>query len=186
MGLAAAGVSAGLGMAGSLINGFSQSASDKAAAKVAQANAVASNSQATAAIDQGYLSAQKDYQEGAQKLGAQRAQMAANGVALDSGSALEVQEATGRNTGLNVGSDLYDANVRAVNYRNQTTSYNNEARADRASASNDIIGGAVGGALTAGSAFAGKWDDMFKSGSGGAAMDGIEGSGQSYDSAGGF
>ncbi|WP_062446806.1 hypothetical protein [Gluconobacter oxydans] len=186
MGIAAQAASAGLGMAGSLINGFSQSASDKAAARVAQANAVASNSQATAAIDQGYLSAQKDYQEGAQKLGAQRAQMAANGVALDSGSALDVQEATGRNTGLNVGSDLYDANVKAVNYRNQTTSYNNEARADRASASNAVTGGVVGGVLAAGSAFAGKWDDMFKSGSGGSSSGAFDGAGQSFSSAGGF
>ncbi|MFT8365844.1 MAG: hypothetical protein ABF812_12665 [Gluconobacter cerinus] len=168
MGLAS-GISAGLGAAGSLINGFSQSASAKAQAKVAQANAVASSSQANAAIDQGYLNAQRDYQEGAQKLGAQRAQMAANGVVLNSGSALDVQDATGRNTGLTVGSDLYDANVKAAGYRNQTTSFNNEARADRAEASNAVTGGVLGGALAAGSAFAGKWDDMFKSGSGGGA-----------------
>lgn len=166
MGMVAQGVSAGLGMAGSLINGFSQSASAKAQAKVAQANAVASNSQANAAIDQGYLNAQRDYQEGAQKLGSQRAQMAANGVVLNSGSALDVQEATGRNTGLTVGSDLYDANVKAVGYRNQATSYNNEARADRAQAHNALVGGAIQGALTGASSFASKWDDMFKSGSG--------------------
>lgn len=170
MGMVGTAVSAGLGAAGSLINGFSQSASAKAQAKVAQANAVASSSQANAAIDQGYLNAQRDYQEGAQKLGSQRAQMAANGVVLNSGSALDVQEATGRNTGLTVGSDLYDANVKAVGYRNQTTSFNNEARADRAEASNAITGGVLGGALAAGSAFAGKWDDMFKSGSGGGAI----------------
>jgi len=165
----ASGISAGLGAAGSLIGGFSQAASAKAQSKVAQANAVASSSMANASVDQGYLNAQRDYQEGAQKLGAQRAQMAANGVVLNSGSALDVQEATGRNTGLNVGSDLYDANIKAANYRNQTTSFNNEARADRAEASNAITGGVLGGALAAGSAFAGKWDDMFKSGSGGGA-----------------
>jgi len=172
MGLAS-GISAGLGAAGSLIGGFSQAASARSQAKVAQANAVAANSQATASIDQGYLSAQRDYQEGAQKLGSQRAQMAANGVAIDSGSALDVQQATGRNTGLNVGSDLYDANVKAVGYRNQTTSYMNDARAARAQASNAIVGGVAGAALTAGSAFASKWDDMFASGSGGGAFKGF-------------
>lgn len=175
MGLAS-GISAGLGAAGSLINGFSQSASAKAQAKVAQANAVASSSQANAAIDQGYLNAQRDYQEGAQKLGAQRAQMAANGVVLNSGSALDVQDATGRNTGLTVGSDLYDANVKAVGYRNQTASFNNEERSERATAHNALVGGAIQGVLTGASSFAGKWDDMFKSGSGGSfgASDGSE------------
>lgn len=162
------GMAAGAQAAGSLINGFSQAASARGQGKVAQANAVASGAMANASVDQGYLNAQRDYQEGAQRLGAQRAQMAANGVVLDSGSALDVQDATGRNTGLTVGSDLYDANVKAASYRNQTTSFNNEARAARAQASNAIVGGAVGGVLAAGSTFAGKWDDMFKSGTGGA------------------
>lgn len=200
-------VSSGLQATGSLLNGFSQASSYKAQAKISQANAVASNSQANASVDLGYLNAQRDYQEGAQKLGSQRAQMAANGVVLNSGSALDVQDATGRNTGLTVGSDLYDANVKAVGYRNQTTSYNNEARADRAQARNAIAGGAInaslqvaqgivdaasgqpntsGPSLISGSSFSSQWNDMFKSGSGGAALDGIEGSGQSYDSAGVF
>ncbi|NHN85804.1 hypothetical protein GOB93_14300 [Acetobacter musti] len=161
MGLVGAGVSGGLGMAGSLINGFSQAAASKTEARVDRLNAAQAANNANVAIDQGYLNAQKDYQEGSAKLGAQRAQMAANGVTLDSGSALDVQQATGRNTGMTVGSDLYDANARAVAYRNQATSYDNEARAARANASNAITGGAIGGTLAAGSAFASKWDDLF-------------------------
>lgn len=161
MGLVGAGISAGLGMGGSLLSGFSQAASYKAQAKQAQANAQVAASEGNAAVDQGYLSAQRDYQEGAQKLGAQRAQMAANGVALDSGSALDTQTATARNTGLNVGTDLYNANTQAWADRSQVAGYTNEARADRKAASTAIIGGAMNGALTSASAFSSKWDDLF-------------------------
>lgn len=163
MGLVAAGASAGMGAAGSLINGFSQASSYKAQARQAEANARVAASEGDAAVDQGYLSAQRDYQEGAQRLGAQRAQMAANGIALDSGSALDVQQATGRNTGMTVASDLYNANTQSWAARNQATGFNNEARSDRYSAGNAIIGGATNAVLTAGSAFASKWDDLFKS-----------------------
>lgn len=168
MGMPAMAAMAGGQLAGSLISGFSQSASYKGQAKVAQANAQAAASAADASIGQGYLNAQRDYQQGARQLGDQRAQMAANGIDIASGSALDTQSATGHNTGMTVGSDLYDANVKALNQRNQVASYNNEARADKSAARNAITGSIIQGSLSAASTFSSKWDDMFSSGSGGA------------------
>lgn len=131
------------GGVGSLISGFSGSAQAKAQARQAQQQAAVAASNADAVLDTGLTNAQRDYQQGGAAMGALRAQMAANGVALDSGSALDTQEALGRTTGQNVGDTLYQANAQAVNYRNQATSYNNEARVQRQLARDSIAGGFI-------------------------------------------
>lgn len=129
---------------GSLISGFSGSAQAKAQARQAQQQATVAASNADAALDTGLTNAQRDYQQGGASMGALRAQMAANGVALDSGSALDTQTALGRTTGQNVGDTMFQANAQAVNYRNQATSYTNEARVQRQQARNSVAGGLIG------------------------------------------
>lgn len=143
MGAPAAIIGGAAGGIGSLVSGFSGSAQAKAQARQAQQQAGVAASNADAALDTGLTNAQRDYQQGGASMGALRAQMAANGVALDSGSALDVQTALGRTTGQNVGDTMYQANAQAVNYRNQATSYNNEARVQRQQATSSIVGGVV-------------------------------------------
>lgn len=160
---AAAGASAGLGAVGSILTGISGMETAKEQARVDQINARQAANNADVALDQAQLASQRDYQEGGARLGAQRAQMAANGVTLDSGSALDVQQATARNTGMNVGTDMYQGDLNAVNFRNQATSYNNAQRAADAQATNSMIGGGMGatGSLASSfSQFSDKWDDM--------------------------
>ena len=160
---AAAGASAGLGAVGSILTGISGMETAKAQARVDQINAQQAANNADVALDQSQLASQRDYQEGSARLGAQRAQMAANGVALDSGSALDVQQATARNTGMNVGTDMYQGDLNAVNFRNQATSYNNQQRAANAQATNSLISGGMGAAGSLASSFSqfsDKWDDM--------------------------
>jgi len=148
MGAPAAIIGGAAGGIGSLISGFSGSAQAKAQARQAQQQAGVAASNADAALDTGLTNAQRDYQQGGASMGALRAQMAANGVALDSGSALDTQTALGQTTGQNVGDTLYQANAQAVNYRNQATSYNNEARVQRQQARNSIVGGFIGAAAS--------------------------------------
>ncbi|GAN88053.1 hypothetical protein LU298_11480 [Komagataeibacter intermedius] len=170
MGVASAAMGAGgslLGGVGSILGGISEASQDKYEARIAQQNANMAGRDADVALDQGDVAAQRAYQQGAQQLGAQRAQMAANGVTLNNGSALDVQNATAMTTGQNVAGIQYNANARAVDYRNQVVNFDNEAAADKKAASSAILGGAMGaaGSLIGGaSQFADKWDDMKDSG----------------------
>lgn len=138
-GMAATGASA----AGSLLTGFSGYTQAHAQANQARLQAQMAARNADVATDAGLTNAQRDYQQGSQTLGSLRAQMAANGVALDAGSALDVQRSVGRTTGLNVGDTLYQANAQAVNYRNQATGLNNQARVDKARGTAALVGGGL-------------------------------------------
>lgn len=164
-----AGVSAAAGMSSALLAASGQAAANKAQEQQSQQQAQIASQASKNAIDQGYLTAQRDYQAGAQHLATQRAFMAANGVDTASGSALDVQQATARNTGMSVGTDQYNAGMQSTGYANQATSYLNQGRIARASTPEAWAGGALGatGSLAGGvSAFADKWKDMFPSSSG--------------------
>ncbi|GAB6966346.1 hypothetical protein JCM25156A_03830 [Komagataeibacter kakiaceti JCM 25156] len=178
MGVASAGLGAAgslFGGVGSILGGISEASQDRYEARIAQQNANMAGNDADVALDQGDVAAQRAYQEGAQRLGAQRAQMAANGTVLNGGSDLDVQNAIAMTTGQNVAGIQYNANARALDYRNQVVNFDNEAAADRKAASSAIFGGAMGaaGSLIGGaSQFADRWDDMKDMGA-------LEGSGTS-------
>lgn len=170
-----AGVSAVTGAASALMSAQGQAASNKAQAQQSQQQAQIASQASNNAIDQGYLTAQRDYQTGAQHLGAQRAFMAANGVDTSSGSSLDVQQATARTTGLSVGTDQYNAGLQSTSYGNQAISYTNQSRIAQAGTSAAWAGGALGatGALAGGASslagnasFSSKWNDLFSSSSG--------------------
>ncbi|MXV35872.1 MULTISPECIES: hypothetical protein [unclassified Saccharibacter] len=171
-----AGVAAAASASSALISAQGQAASNKAQEQQSQQQAQIASQASKNSIDQGYLNAQRDYQAGDQHLAAQRAFMAANGVDTSSGSALDVQQSTARNTGLSVGTDQYEAGVQSTSSSNQAISYNNQARIARAGNASAWAGGALGatGAVAGGvsslagnSSFSSKWNDLFSSGSGG-------------------
>ena len=162
----AAGVSAAASASGALIAAQGQAASNRAQEEQSRQQAQIASQASQNSIDQGYLNAQRDYQQGDQHLAAQRAFMAANGVDTASGSALDVQQSTARNTGLSVGTDQYDASTQSTAYSNQAISYNNQARIAAAGTPAAWASGALGatGSLAQGvSAFAPKWNDMASS-----------------------
>ncbi len=162
----AAGVSAAASASGALIAAQGQAASNRAQEEQSKQQAQIASQASQNSIDQGYLNAQRDYQQGDQHLAAQRAFMAANGVDTTSGSALDVQQSTARNTGLSVGTDQYDAATQSTAYSNQAISYNNQARIASAGTPAAWASGALSaaGSLAQGvSAFAPKWNDMANS-----------------------
>lgn len=186
-----AGVAAASGVASSLMGAEGQVASNKAQEQQSQQQAQIASQASKNSIDQGYLNAQRDYQAGDQHLAAQRAFMAANGIDTSSGSALDVQQSTARNTGLSVGTDQYEAGVQSTSASNQAISYNNQARIARAGNASAWAGGALGatGAVAGGvsslagnSSFSSKWNDLFSSGSGGSFNTAFSGAGTSASS----
>lgn len=152
-----------MGAGGSLLGGLGASESAKAQARIARQNAIIANNNANTALQQGLVKSQQDYQEGAQRMGMQRAQMAANGIDISSGSALDIQNATAQNTGQNVAADQWDANARAIDFRNQSTNYAAQAQSLKQQARGDIWNSALqagGSLLGTASQFASKWDDL--------------------------
>lgn len=157
----AAGVGALVSASSSLLGGASASSSAQAQARMARQNAILANNNANTALQQGLVKSQQDYQEGAQRMGMQRAQMAANGIDLSSGSAMDIQNATAQNTGQNVASDQWDANARAIDFRNQVTNYQAQARSLKQQSKGDWLNAGLnagGSLLSSTSQFASKWD----------------------------
>jgi hypothetical protein len=81
-------------MGGQFVQGQAQATQASYEAQVAKQNAALSTEQAKDSIDQTKLEAQRRQREGAQLAGQQQAAMAANGVDLNFGSALDVQRDT--------------------------------------------------------------------------------------------
>lgn len=170
MGMTSLGASAGsgvLGAVGSVMGGNSQAASDRYQAAVAMRNASLSASQADAAQAQGVVQAQSYYQQTSQREGAARAAFGANGVSMNSGSAVDVQSGIARTGAMNVNATIYNADARANSYRNQVSSYDTQANLDRTAASNAITSGWIGGATSligSASSVADKWNNFKLSG----------------------
>jgi hypothetical protein len=76
--------------------------------------------------------------------GSQRAVLAASGVEVDSGSALDIQEATGREGEQDAAIIMYNAEREAWGYGVQATNYRNAASAARAEGKNAMTAGIIG------------------------------------------
>ncbi len=165
-----AGAAGGLiGGIGSILGGNAQASNDRYQAQVAQNNAAYSARAADTALTQGQVVAQQQYQVGSQRLGQARAAEGANGVAINSGSAVDDQASIARTTALNVGAVGYNADTQAVSDRNQTANYDTQANVDRTSASNAVISGFIGGAtslLGSASSVSSKWASFQQAGVG--------------------
>ena len=111
--------------------------------------------------------AQQQYQVGSQREGQARAAFGANGVDVNSGSAVDAQRSIARTTALNVGADVYNADVQAVSDRNQTANYDTQANTDRTAASNAVTSGFIGAGTSligTASAVSSKWASFQQSG----------------------
>lgn len=145
----------------------------EAQAAAANANAKLAIQQGQSTMDASRINEQQTYREGDQLLGQARASMGANGVELNSGSALAVQQDIGARTGQNVADQDYNA-------RQQQWGGTAQAGLLTAQASNDVTAGnmsAAGTLLSGASQVAGKWaawqPNIQPSGSGGANIAGM-------------
>ena len=134
---------------GAVVSGIGQAQQANYQASVADQNRVLANNQARDSIDNTNLEAQRRYRALAQTQGNQQAAMAANGVDLNFGSALDVQRDTAM-IGAEDASQIYKAGAeRTKGYEINAFNFASQASAERAKASGAMIGGLFNAASTA-------------------------------------
>lgn len=163
--MAAQGLGAGIGTVGSYYSAIGQKTSLNAQAGIANINARLANDSADASLQAGQLNEQDALLKGAQTKSSQRASMAANGVDLGVGSALNVQNSTD----LVAQVDAKNANLNALRtafgYRAQAVQDTNTALLDKAQSSAISPWMAAGGTLlTSAKSLATSRYDLTKSG----------------------
>jgi len=140
--------STGVAYEGSQQTAAAQKSSADYNAAVAKNNATLAAQNAQTTLQQGDIAQQRDYQEGAQRMGAIRAAMGANDVQLNSGSALDLQGDAARTTQQNVQATGYNSLVQAIGLRNQAIDYTSQSGLDIAQGQNDQTAGAYSGLST--------------------------------------
>lgn len=143
--IASAAVTAG----GQVVSGIGQANQYKYQASIDKQNASIANGQARDSIENTNLEVQRRYREASRVQGQQQAAMAANGVSLDFGSAVDVQ----RDSKLIAAEDItqiYKAgNEKTKGFEINAFNYNSSAAANKEKASGAITSAIFGAASTA-------------------------------------
>jgi hypothetical protein len=134
---------------GKVVSGVGQAQQYRYQAKVDQQNARLANDQARDSIDNTTLEAQRRYRQLAQTKGAQTASMAANGVDLNFGSAVDLQEDTAMIGAEDVGQIYKGGNERTKGFEINAYNYRSSAAGNKAKARGAIIGSVFEAAGTA-------------------------------------
>ena len=137
------------------------------ARQAGQAQAAAANYNAKVAVDQGQaqanaagVNAQQTYRQGDQEAGMARATLGANGVDVNSGTALQTQKDIGQRTGQNVANEQYNTQLAQWGALNQSTLDTQQAKYDIQAGDTSAVGSLLGGA----SQVAGKWSGFQQQG----------------------
>ncbi len=129
---------------GSLVGGMAQSSADSYRAQVARNNAVTSDQNAAYSEQAGSAQATQAGMRAAAKQGAVKTSLAANGVNVNSGSAVDVQ-AGQRETGVtDAATVMTNAELQSYGYKTQATNFEAQAGLDDDAASYAPIGAAFG------------------------------------------
>ncbi|NIF51403.1 hypothetical protein [Burkholderia sp. Ax-1724] len=145
---------------GAIKQGQAASAASDYQAQVARNNQIVSNAYAKQAQSDGENQVAAKQAQTSQMIGAERAAMAANGVDLDSGSALRIQGDTAKLGDVDAMTIRNNAARQAYGYQLQGLSYSQQAGLDEASASNAKTAGYLGAfssIVSGASSVAGKW-----------------------------
>lgn len=143
--IASTAISAG----GAIYGGFAQAAQARAAANIADQNQKIAAGQANDSEQNTSLEAQRRYRALGQTKGTQEAAMAANGIDLNFGSALDIQRDTAMIGAEDVGQIYKAGNERTKAFDTEAWNYGAEAKSQRAKASGAIVNGFIGAASTA-------------------------------------
>lgn len=144
-----AGAAAAVSIAGSMVGAAGQAGNLRYEAGVADTNKALSNAQAQDSILNTNLEAQRARRDQSQTAGRQVAAMAANGVDLSFGSAVDVQKDTAA-LGAEDMFQLYKAgNERTKGYEVNAFNYRTQAAAKRSQAKGAIVSGIFGSVGTA-------------------------------------
>lgn len=143
--IASTAVSAG----GQIVGAIGKSQQATYAASIAERNRVQAANQAKDAAENTALEAQRRYRQLNQTRGAQLAAMAANGVDLNFGTAVDVQRDTLMIGAEDVGQIYKAGNEKVKGFDNEAWNYAAEGAAQRAKAKGAIVEGVFGAAGTA-------------------------------------
>lgn len=157
-------VSAGVGAIGAISSATAASNNANFQAQVASNNAIAARNNATYALKAGEAKTQAVGLRAAQQGGAIKAAQAANGVDVNSGSAVDVQTSAREQGDLDEATTEHNAALQAYGYRTQATNFDAQAQLDKSAASSDLTGGflnAGAGLLSSASSISTKWPGYF-------------------------
>jgi len=134
---------------GSVVSGIGQKQVLDYQASVADQNARLAEDQAQDSIQNTNLEAQRRYRDLAQTKGAQTAAMAANGIDLNFGSAVDLQRDTAATGAEDLAQIYKGGNERTRGFEINAFNYRSEAQGDRARGSGALIDGIFNGLGTA-------------------------------------
>lgn len=135
--------------AGAVMSGIGQAQQARYQAGIADQNAHIAEGQAHDAILNTNLEAQRRAREIGQTKGAQEAAMAANGVDLNFGSAVDVQKDTAMIGAEDLAQIYKGGNEQTKGFEINAFNYRSQAAADRAKAKSAMLQGIMGGLSTA-------------------------------------
>jgi len=130
----------------SVVGGISQARTASYQAQIARNNATIAAQNADYALNAGQAEASKEGLKNAQRQGAIKAAIAANGIDVNSGSALDVQSSELEVSQLDTETILNNAALKAYGYRSQQTGFQAEEQLDKSKEGSAILGGVLGGA----------------------------------------
>ena len=136
--------------AGTKETGQAQSDAALYQAQVASNNARVADQNAQYATEAGEAQGEASSMKGAAKSAAVKSSIAANGVNVNTGSAVNVQKSENETNALDTANVVQNANLQAYGYRTQAASFENQANLDDMEASNATKGAdisALGGLL---------------------------------------
>lgn len=129
-------------------------------AVIAENNAVISRQSALYAQEAGAVKTEAAGRKGAAKLAGIRVGQAANGVNINTGSALDVQAGQRETDQLDAQTVQHEADLKAYGYRTQSDNFEADAKLEQSKADNAVAASvfkAGGGLLSAASSLGGKW-----------------------------
>lgn len=159
-GLVLGGIGTAVSAVGALSSGMAQSQAATYQAAVAQNNAIIAAQNAESATQAGQAQATAQSLQGRAALGAVTSAEAANGIDVNSGSALDTRATQREMNQLNTETTAANAALQAYGYRTQSTNFQAEAGLEQMTASNALAAGGIGavGSLLGGASSLGlKW-----------------------------
>ncbi|MBB3453883.1 hypothetical protein FHT86_002139 [Rhizobium sp. BK313] len=153
-------VGAATSAVGSVFGGIASANQANYQAEVAKNNAKIAEQNATQATEAGEAQAQAESEKGAQVAGGIIAAQAANGIDVNSGSAVDVQQSQREESKLDTNTVMHNAELSAYGYRTQSTNYQAQAELDKTQAAEAPIAaaiGATGSFLSNASSISSKW-----------------------------
>ena len=135
--------------ASSIMGGIAQSNQANYAAEISDRNAKISANQANDATENTKLEAQRRYRALAETKGRQQAAMAANGVDINFGTAVDLQRDTAMLGAEDIGQIYKAGNEQAIGFDREGWNYKAEGSAARSRGKNAMALGFVGAAATA-------------------------------------